>query len=894
MKEITLNIDNMKVTVPAGSTILEAARSAGIYIPTLCHDDKLKPYGSCRLCIVEIEGVRGLPTSCTIPVAEGMVVRTDTEEVTSVRRTICEMLIADHPADCLSCSSNQKCELQKIAAFLGINKQRITKKKPEEVETVIDDSNPFFVRDMAKCIMCGRCVRICNEVRKVNAIGIVGRGYDSKISTFNDMPLIDSICESCGECVDHCPTGALSPENEIFPATQELKTTCPYCGCACGIDVGIRSNKIVTVRGDNAHPISKGSLCVKGRFGLDFVHAEDRLTTPLIKKDGKFYEASWDEALSLVAEKLASVKNTHGADSIVGFASGKCVNEDNYIFQKFIRGAVGTNNVDHCARLCHASTVAGLARAFGSGAMTNSIDEIKFAKSIFVTGSNTTEAHPIIAQRIKDAVVDLGAELIVADPRKIDLVRFASVHVRQKSGTDVALFNAMINYIISENLHDREFIESRTEDFELLAECVKECTPEWAENITSIPACDIRKIAEKYATAETASIIFSMGITQHTTGTDNVLALANLAMLTGNVGKESTGVNPLRGQNNVQGACDLGALPNVYPGYQKVDDPAVRDKFQKLWNRELSDKAGLTVTEAINASAEGSVKAIYIMGENPMISDPNLNHAEKALKNLDFLCVQDIFLTETAQLADVVLPGVCFAEKDGTFTSTERRVQRVRKLVNPPGTARQDWNIICEISTKMGFPMKYGDASEIMDEIAVATPIYGGIDFKRIDKVGLQWPCPDKKHPGTKFLHKDKFNRGKGKFYATAFREAAELPDREYPLRLTTGRYLQHFHTGTMTRKVDGLNKLAPPVPVEISPEDAEMYGIFTGDKVEVTTRRGFIIADAVITEKSPKGTIFMAFHYREAPVNRLTNDVLDSVAKIPEYKVCAVKIKKA
>ena len=890
MQDINLTIDGVQVTVPGGTTVLEAAESAGIYIPTLCCDPDLEPYGACRMCIVEIDGMKGLPTACTTRASDGMEVRTDTEQVNRVRRTICQMLIADHPSDCLSCSSNQRCELQKVAAYLGVGEQRMERL---ERPPILDDSNPFFTRDLSKCILCGRCVRACHEIRGVGAIEIAGRGYESRIATFGDAPISESVCESCGECIERCPTGALSVKKEILPPTRWVKTTCPYCGCGCGLELGVRAGRIVRVRGEQEHVVNKGSVCVKGRFGLDFVNAPDRLTTPLIRRDGELQEASWDEALDLLAGKLIEIKEKHGPDALAGLSSAKCTNEENYLFQKFMRAVIGTNNVDHCARLCHASTVAGLARAFGSGAMTNSIGEIERADCIFVTGSNTTEAHPIIALRIKSAVTRHGAKLIVADPRSIDLVRFAHLHVRQRSGTDVALVNAMMNVIISEGLWDEEFVASRTEAFEELEECVAECVPEWAEAITGVPADDIREAARTYANAQRASIIYSMGITQHTTGTDNVLALANLAMLTGNVGRESTGVNPLRGQNNVQGACDLGALPNVYPGYQKVDDPEIRRRFESAWGVELPGIPGLTVVEMMNAAADGKVRGLYIMGENPMLSDPNINHVREALQNLDFLCVQDIFLSETAQLADVVFPAASFAEKDGTFTNTERRVQRVRRALDPLGEARQDYQIICDVAQALGCCMHYEHPSQIMDEIVSVTPIYGGISYARIEQEGLQWPCPDKEHPGTVFLHQGQFKLGKGKFHATPFREAAELPDDQYPYIFTTGRYLEHFHTGTLSRRTSGLEEICPPAPFEINPQDAALEGITEGDMVDVSSRRGTVKARAVITERSPRGTIFMPFHFREAPANVLTNDALDPVAKIPELKVCAAKLEK-
>ena len=885
---LTVTIDGMRVSARPGDTVLQAATAAGIYIPHLCDSPGLKPYSACRLCIVEIDGQRGMPTSCATTVSEGMVIRNDVDSVNRVRRMICEMLIADHPLVCLSCSANMNCRLQDVAAFLGIKGSRLRRmvRKP-----IVDASNPFYTRDLAKCILCGLCTRACHELRGVGAIEIAGRGFESRVAAPGDGPVRDSTCTSCGECVDRCPVNALWAKSETMPPTATTITTCGYCGCGCGLELGTRGGKIVRVRGDLSNPCNKGSLCVKGRFGLDFVSSPDRLTTPLIKRNGTFEKATWDEALDLVAGKLTAIKAQHGADAIAGLSSAKCTNEENYVFQKFFRAAVGTNNVDHCARLCHASTVAGLARAFGSGAMTNPQSDFEHADCIFVTGSNTTEAHPITAMRIISAVVDHGATLIVADPRRIDLTRFATLHIRQRSGTDVALFNAMINVIIAEGLADKAFIENRTEGFEALQACVAECTPEWAAPITGIPADKIREAARLYAGADRGSIAYSMGITQHTTGTDNVLALANLAMVSGNVGRASTGVNPLRGQNNVQGACDLGALPNKYPGYQDVESPEIRATFEAAWSAPLSPHNGLTVTEIISAAGSGAIRGLYVMGENPMLSDPNLNHVEQALKDVEFLCVQDIFLTETAAMADVVLPAASFAEKDGTFTNTDRRVQRVRTALPPPGEARDDWSILCDLATRMGYPMSYASPSEILDEIASVSPIYGGISFERIQSEGLQWPCPDKDHPGTVFLHEGEFKRGKGKFHATPFRVAAEEPDEEYPLLLTTGRYLYHWHTRTMTSRTPGLEEICPPAPIEIHPDDAAHQGIVDGAIVEVQSRRGTIHANAVVTERSPRGTVFMAFHFHEGAANRLTIDAVDPIAKIPEFKVCAVRI---
>jgi formate dehydrogenase alpha subunit len=896
MSDVAVTINGMKVLGRQGQTILELAIENGIDIPNLCHDSRLAPVGSCRLCLVEVEGQRGPVTACTFGISPGMVVRTETDEIRELRKTVLELLFYEHRGACTTCDENGDCLLQKYAYEYQLEESIFTAPPESEPARNYTTDNEAIEYDPGKCIRCGRCIRICEEVQMDSALTFKGRAGGVEVSTFFDIPLNDSTCELCGQCISTCPTGALY-ERHAKGKRQckdliRTRTTCPYCGVGCQIDLNVNKNKIVRVTSEVGCIPNDGNLCVKGRFAMDFVASDKRLTIPLIKRNGKLEEATWDEAIELVAGKLGEIRAAHGANSIGGLSSAKCTNEDNYVFQKFIRAAIGTNNVDHCARLCHASTVAGLARAFGSGAMTNSIDEIKHAGCIFVIGSNTTEAHPVMGLGIKEAVIKNGAELVVADPRRIDLVRFAKLYVAQKPGTDVALVNAMMNVIISENLHDKRFIEDRTEDFEKMAEAVKEFTPAKAEEITTIPAEKIRQIARIYANASSSSIIYSMGITQHTTGTDNVLSLANLAMLTGNVGKESAGVNPLRGQNNVQGACDLGALPNVYPGYQSVEDESIRAKFEKTWGKELSPNKGLTVVEMLHAVETGDIKAIYIMGENPALSDPNLHRTRRALDSVDFLVVQDIFLSETAQYADVVLPSVCFAEKDGTFTNTERRVQRVREAVTPPGRARGDWQIICEVATKMGYPMSYDCAGEIMDEIASVSPIYGGMSFERIDSVGLQWPCPDKSHPGTRYLHKGKFTRGKGKFHPVEFKNPAELPGRKFPFVLTTGRLLYQFHTGTMTRKSSAINQVSPTGFVEIHTDDAKRLGIGDGETVEVATIRGKVTTLAKVTGKIGKGWLFMPFHFCEGPANMLTIDALDPLAKIPEYKVCAATIR--
>ncbi len=674
---------------------------------------------------------------------------------------------------------------------------------------------------------------------------------------------------------------------------ENVLTVCPYCGTGCNLYLQVLDGELVGVLPDKSHVVSQGKLCVKGWNAHEFVYSEDRLTKPMLKRDGNFVEISWDEALEITANKFKEYIKEYGPDSVGTLSSAKCTNEENYLMMKFARAVLGTNNVDHCARLCHSSTVLGLGASFGSGAMTNSIEELENSDCILITGSNTTEDHPLIARYIMRAK-EKGAKLIVVDPRAIPLTHFADIHLRQRPGTDVAWINGFMNVIINEGLEDKKFIEERTEGYEEMAKIVGKYTPEYVENITGIPKEKLIEAARTYAKADRASIVYSMGITQHTTGVDNVKSCANLAMLTGNVGKPSTGVNPLRGQVNVQGACDVGALPNVYSGYQSVTDEKNRAKFEAAWKTKLPSKPGMTVIDMINAAFTGNLKMMYIMGENPMLSDPDITHVREGLNNLEFLVVQDIFLTETAQLADLVLPAASYAEKDGTFTSTDRRVQIVRKAIEPVGESRPDWQIICDLAKKMGSKeFEYSSPADIMNEIASLTPIYGGMSYERLSTNGLQWPCPTKDHNGTPCLHKDKFTRGKGSFAALEFKEPAELPDKDYPLNLTTGRIIFHFHTGTMTRKTQLLNREVQTGYVEINPADAKKLDVADGELVLVQSRRGEIKIKALITERVPEGVIFIPFHFAECAANILTNPAVDPVAKIPEFKTCAARVKK-
>jgi formate dehydrogenase alpha subunit len=912
---VKLTINNREIMAKNGTTVLEAALNAGIYIPTLCYDPDLTPYGGCRLCVVEIEGMRGLVSSCTTPVTDGMVIHTDTPRVNQSRRITMELISANHHGDCLACAKNQDCELLKIGRYLGVEQDRVERLRKDTEVLSVDDSHPAFIRDLNKCILCAICVRACHEIVCHDAIDIAFRGDSARIATFGDKPIAESVCKSCGECVVRCPTGALVPKLEK-PPTQEVKTTCSYCGVGCSMYLGVRDNNIVSVRGDPEGPTNRGILCVKGRWGYDFINHPERLTTPLIRipgvpreaEQGKevheiFREASWDEALELLAGKF----RTYTADEVGVIASAKCTNEENYVMQKFARAVLGTNNVDHCARLCHAPTVAGLVQSFGSGAMTNSINDIGDAACILAIGTNTTENHPVLAPKIVHAVNN-GGKLIVANPYEIDLCRFASIWLQHNPGTDVALLMGMMKVIVDEGLLDSAFIEERCENFDAFSESLKDFDLDFVERVTKVPQSKIVEAARMFATNSPAAILYAMGITQHSHGTDNVLATANLAMLTGNVGKPSTGVNPLRGQNNVQGACDMGALPNVYPGYQPVAAPAIREKFETAWGCSvppalkekfgitwacsLSSSPGLTLVEMLEAAYRGDIKALYLVGENPVLSDADVQHVREALTQLEFLVVQDIFLSETAEFADVVLPAASFAEKDGTFTNTERRVQRVRKAIEPIGDSKPDWWIICQVAQKLrakGFD--YSHPSDIMEEIRNLTPSYGGISYQRLENGGLQWPCPTDDHPGTPVLHTNIFVRGKGRFIPLKYTPPGEMPDKDYPLILTTGRSLYHFHTGTMTRKANVLNTMKPEGMVEISPRDASQLGIAEGDKVRVSSRRGQVITKAKVTEALPPGVVFMTFHFVESAANILTNPKLDPVSKIPEFKVAAVKV---
>ncbi|MCC4854521.1 formate dehydrogenase subunit alpha [Vibrio splendidus] len=770
----------------------------------------------------------------------------------------------------------------------------------------VDDSSEFIIFDANRCISCGQCIQACREQNVHGVLSFMNQSDGKPASRPECRPnfgadktlMGDSNCVQCGSCVQACPTGAMVDARDRKQGDTDLlkkvDTICTYCGVGCKLTMHVdeKKNKIRYIEGGDS-PVNEGMLCVKGRFGFDFVGSDARLTTPLIRKDGWLQPASWDEAIKLIANKFTAIKQGFGSNALAGFSSAKTTNEDNYAFQKFIRRELGTNNVDHCARLCHASTVTGLEASLGSGAMTNDIPSIKHSDVIFIIGSDTTSAHPIIGSHIKQAVRHGGARLIVADPKRIDIADHAELYLAHRPGTDVMLINGVMQQIIKHGWYDQEYIEDRVDGFDTLLQEVM--SPSYSldkvELVTGVKAEDIFAMARLIGTAERTAVYYSMGITQHTTGHDNVRSIANLQLLCGNIGIEGGGINPLRGQSNVQGACDMGALPNNLPGYQKVYNPMVRQKFAMEWGvSDLPAETGLTLTEIIDAACHRDVRGLYVMGENPVLSDPNQAHVIEGLEALDFLVVQDIFLTETAQYADVVLPSCSFAEKSGHFTNTERRVQRINPAVLPPGEAKEDWVIIQMLANAMGGGWGYNTVADITNEIARVTPQYGGLRWENITVNGVQWPSNKNNPDGTRIMHQTQFTRGRGQMEAIPFRYAAELPDSEYPLVLTTGRVLEQFHTGTMTRKTKGLDNLAGPRAM-ISVHDAEALGISNGQMLKVSTRRGEIEIAAFVTKRMQKGVVFIPFHFVESPVNRLTTTATDPHAKIPEFKVAAVRI---
>ncbi len=899
-------IDGREVAVGPGATILDAAQRAGIAVPTLCHHPALPPDGSCRMCLVEIEGQHGLHPACTFPAADGLVVRTDTEASRSARQNTLRLLLARYRPG----AGRPGNELLALADRYGV--------APGSAEAStappVDDSNPFIRVDRGACILCWRCVRACDLLNGVSAIGIFGRDERAHIGFGHDGSMQDSACEFCGMCEAVCPTDALTAKPLARArrprAERAASTICSYCGVGCRVDLHLAEGHIVGTSPDWRAPANHGLLCVKGRFGWGYVHHPERLTRPLVRRallEGQGHdmvETDWDTALDLVARSLLRIRERHGGDALGFLASAKCSNEENYLFQKLARQLFTTNNVDHCARLCHAPTVVALTQALGSGAMTNSMDDIvKKAQCVFVIGSNTTEQHPVLGMRLRRAAKQRGLLIIVADPRRIPLAAAAALYLPLRPGTDIVLLNALAHELIAQGWVDRQFVAARTDGFEALAESVRADTPERAAEITGVPAADIRRAARLLWEHRPGALLFAMGITQHTCGTDNALACTNLQLLLGNIGVPGGGVNPLRGQNNVQGASDMGALPDVLPGYAPVTDNAARRRFDQAWGTSLPSRPGLTVTEMLDGALAGRIRGLWILGENVAMTDPDLNHVHRCLSACEFLVVQEIFPSETSRFAHVVLPAAASVEKAGTFTNTERRVQRFDPVVAAPGEARPDWWIIAEVARRVtgltGPPAassahggwSHGSPAEIMDEIAALTPIYGGVSHARLGHAGLQWPCPEPGHAGTPILHVGTFSRGRARFTPVHHRGPAEPPDAEYPLVLTTGRVLEHYHSGTMTRRVPALDWLVPAAVVEMHPRDAGRRAIPDGGSVRVRSRRGALTAVAHVSADITPGTVFMPFHFAEAAANLLTHAALDPIAKIPEYKVCAVAV---
>jgi formate dehydrogenase major subunit len=902
-RSVTLEIDGTKIAVPEGTSIMRAASLIGTGIPRLCATESLEPFGSCRLCLVEIEGRRGYPASCTTPVEEGMKVKTQSEKLAQIRRGVMELYISDHPLDCLTCSANGNCELQDMAGEVGLREVRYGFDGANHLREAKDESNPYFSYDPAKCIVCNRCVRACEEVQGTFALTISGRGFDSRVSAGEDQSFMESECVSCGACVQACPTATLSEKSLIEMGQPEhaVVTTCAYCGVGCSFRAEMKGSELVRMVPHGEGKANHGHSCVKGRFAWGYATHKDRILKPMIRKKitDPWVEVSWEAAINHAASEFRRIQEKYGKNSIGGITSSRCTNEETYLVQKMVRAAFGNNNVDTCARVCHSPTGYGLKQTLGESAGTQTFDSVLKSDVIMVIGANPTDGHPVFASLMKKRL-RAGAKLIVADPRTIDLVRSPHVeavhHLKLRPGTNVALANSLAHVIVTEHLVDEAFVSERCEKkaFEEWRQFVSgpENSPEEMEKTSGVPALDVRRAARLYATGGNAAIYYGLGVTEHEQGSTMVMAIANLAMATGNIGREGVGVNPLRGQNNVQGSCDMGSFPHEFPGYRHVSDDAVRHLFEKEWGVPLQNEPGLRIPNMFDAALDGSFMGLYCQGEDIAQSDPNVKHVSAALSKMECIVVQDIFLNETAKYAHVFLPGSSFLEKNGTFTNAERRISRVRKVM-PAKAGMEDWEVTMALSNALGYPMHYRHPSEIMDEIASLTPTFEGVDYEKLDALGsIQWPCNDHAPEGTPVMHVGEFVRGKGRFIITRYVPTEEKVTRRYPLILTTGRILSQYNVGAQTRRTDNVAWHAEDL-LEIHPVDAEDRGIVDGDWVLITSRAGETSLRAKVTERMQPGVVYTTFHFPDSGVNVVTTENSDWATNCPEYKVTAVEAKK-